>query len=169
MTTKEEIMLAEQLRSKEVLNSISTQPGVYKWYMTQATANSLNIPIEGCEYKENFGYFVYVGIAKNMRQRLDWHISQKHSKSSVKSGFLSTLRQTLCGLAQVPMDDEATTNSIIDQMSIEFMLCSSKDEAESIEKEIIHNATLPLNIMHNTHPFVKELKRLRSISKKLAL
>ncbi|DAB39947.1 MAG TPA: hypothetical protein CFH81_06950 [Sulfurovum sp. UBA12169] len=162
-------MLAETLRNKEVLNLISTDPGVYKWYMPQTLVDLLNVPMDGCEYKDGFGYFVYVGIAKNMRQRLDWHISQKHSKSSVKSGFLSTFRQTLCGLAKVPMDDEDTVNTIIDQMSIEFSLCTSKDEAESIEKEIIHSSTLPLNIMHNKHPFIKELKRLRSISKKLVI
>lgn len=162
-------MRAETLRDKEVLNLISTDAGVYKWYMPQTLVDLLSIPIDDCEYKDGFGYFVYVGIAKNMRQRLDWHISQKHSKSSVKSGFLSTFRQTLCGLAKVPMDDGDTVNNIIDQMSIEFSLCSSKDEAESIEREMIHSFTLPLNIKHNNHPFAKELKRLRGISKKLAL
>jgi excinuclease UvrABC nuclease subunit len=160
-------MLAKTLRDKKVLDLISTDPGVYRWYMPQSLVDQLNIPIEGCDYKNDYGYFVYVGIAKNMRQRLDWHISQKHSKSSVRSGFLSTLRQTLCGLARVPMDDEQTVNTLIDQMSIEFIICSSKDDAESIEKEIIHGSTLPLNIMHNKHPFVKELKRLRGISKRL--
>jgi len=53
-------------------------------------------------------------------------------------------------------------------MSIEFSPYSSK-EADFIEREVIHSSTLPLNIMHNKHPFVKELKRLRSISKKLEL
>ena len=162
-------MLAKILRNKEILNSVPTEPGVYKWYMPKPLAYSLSVPIEGCEYKEGSGYFVYVGIAKNMRQRLHWHISQKHSISSVKSGFLSTLRQTLCGIAKVPMDDENTANTIIDKMSIEFSICSSKNEAESIEQDIIYNCILPLNIMHNKHPFVKELKHLRSISKKLAL
>lgn len=162
-------MQAKTLRDKEALNLIPIDPGVYKWYMPQTLVEQLNIPIEGCAYKYNLGYFVYVGIAKNMRQRLDWHVSQKHSNSSVKSGFLSTFRQTLCGLAKVPMDDEQTVNSLIDQMSIEYSICISKEEAEFIEKEIINASILPLNIMHNTHPFVKELKRLRKISKELSI
>ncbi len=88
----------------------------------------------------------------------------------MKNSILAkNLRQTLCGVSKVPMDDENTLNTIIDQMSIEFTICSSKEEAEVFEKKIIHNFILPLNIKHNKHPFVKELKQLRSLSKKLVL
>jgi len=161
-------MQASTLRDKTILNTISTQPGIYKWYMSKDLAKALLVPIHECDYTDGLGYFIYVGIAKNMQQRLDWHVNQKHTQSTVKSGFLSTLRQTLSALAQVPMDDDSTVNNIIDQMSVEFEICESKEEAESIEKETMKNYSLPLNIMHNKHPFVKELKRLRSISKKKA-
>ena len=108
---------------------------------------------------------VYVGIAKSMRQRLVWHTTQKHFPSAVRSGFLSTLRQTLAGLAKVPMDDTETVNSIIDEMYVEFEYCISKEEASRLEKGYFQSASLPLNIMGNSHPFGKELKRLRKESK----
>jgi hypothetical protein len=162
-------MQAIKLRDKGILHSISTSAGVYKWYMPLILIDSLSVLIEGCEYKEDLGYFVYVGIATNMREKLNWHVSQKHSISSIKSGFLSTLRQTLCGLAKVPMDDEDNVNAIINQMSIEVDLCSSKHEAEIMERNIIKNFILPLNIMHNNYPFVRELRQLRSQSRNLAL
>ena len=161
-------MKAIDLRTKSIKETISTSPGLYKWYMSKELALTLNVPLDNCLHDTILGYFVYVGIAKNIQQRLDWHVNQKHTQSTVKSGFLSTLRQTLSALAQVPMDDESTVNDIIDQMSVEFEICESKEKAESIEKETMKNYSLPLNIMHNKHPFVKELKRLRSISKKKA-
>ncbi len=137
--------------------------------MPSELAQELRVPVDGCQYVEDQGYLVYVGIAKSMRQRLVWHVTQKHLPSSVKSGFLSTLRQTLSGLARVPMDDTDTVDRIINQMFVEFEYCESKEEAHSIEKECFQTYVLPLNIMGNQHPFTKELKRLRKESKSKAL
>ncbi len=154
-----------EIRSNDIQRDISTQPGIYRWYMSEILTSKLHVPIEGCEYKENIGYLVYVGIAKSMRQRLVWHTTQKHLPSAVRSGFLSTLRQTLAGLAKVPMDDTETVNSIIDDMFVEFEYYNSKEEASELEKEYFQTTSLPLNIMGNKHPFGKELKRLRKESK----
>ena len=77
-----------EIRNNDVQISISAQPGIYRWYMSESLADELNVPIQGCQYKENMGYLVYVGIAKSMRQRLlVWHTTQKHLPSSVRSGF----------------------------------------------------------------------------------
>ncbi len=154
-----------EIRDNDVQISISTQPGIYRWYMSESLVDKLNVPIEGCQYKDNIGYLVYVGIAKSMRQRLVWHTMQKHRASAVRSGFLSTLRQTLSGLAKVPMDDTDTVNGIIDEMFVEFEYCTSKEEALEHEKGYFQTTSLPLNIMGNPHPFGKELKRLRKESK----
>ena len=154
-----------EIRSNDIQKEIFTQPGIYRWYISEALASQLNVPIEGCEYRENMGYMVYVGIAKSMRQRLVWHTTQKHLPSAVRSGFLSTLRQTLAGLAKVSMDDTETVDRIIDEMFVEFEYCISKEEASQLEKEYFQSACLPLNIMGNTHHFRKELKRLRKESK----
>ncbi len=159
-------MKAINIRNRSQESTISTEPGLYRWYMPKGLVNMLNVPIHGCVYKEGLGYFVYVGIVKNMKQRLDWHISQRHTLSSIRSGFLSTLRQTLAALAHIPMDDEKTVNEIIDQMAIEYEVLPTKEDAEVLEKKVMKDFTLPLNIMHNDHPFRKELKRLRSVSKK---
>ena len=131
-------------------------------------AKVLKVPIDDCKYVKDQGYLVYVGIAKSMRQRLVWHVTQKHLPSSVKSGFLSTLRQTLSGLARVSMDKTDAVDHIIDQMFVEFEYCASKEEAH-IEQDYFHTYVLPLNIIGNRHPFAKELKRLRKESKAKAL
>jgi hypothetical protein len=154
-----------EIRNKNVQINISTQPGIYRWYMSESLADKLDVPIDGCQYEESVGYMVYVGIAKSMRQRLVWHTTQKHLPSAVRSGFLSTLRQTLAGLAKVPMDDTETVNSILDDMFVKFEYCVSKEEASQLEKGYFQSASLPLNIMGNSHPFAKELKRLRKDSK----
>ncbi len=158
-----------EIRDANIQQQISTQAGFYRWFMPSELAQELRVPIDECEYVEDQGYLVYVGIAKSMRQRLVWHVTQKHLPSSVKSGFLSTLRQTLSGLARVPMDDTGTVDHIIDQMFVEFEYCGSKEEAHSIEQECFQTYVLPLNIMGNQHPFTKELKRLRKESKTKAL
>jgi len=158
-----------KVRDSAIQKQISTQPGFYRWFMPSVLAQELKVPVDGCEYVEDQGYLVYVGIAKSMRQRLIWHVTQEHRPSSVKSGFLSTLRQTLSGLARVPMDDTDTVDRIIDQMFVEFECCGSKEEAHSIEKDCFQTYVLPLNIMGNQHPFTPELKRLRKESKTKAI
>lgn len=158
-----------EIRDISVQQQISIQAGFYRWFMPSELVQELRIPINDCKYIEDQGYLVYVGIAKNMRQRMVWHVTQKHLPSSVKSGFLSTLRQTLCGLAKVSMDDTDTVDRIINQMFVEFEYCNSKEEAHNKELDSLKNYVLPLNIMGNQHPFTKELKRLRKESKKKAL
>lgn len=158
-----------EIRDINTQLQISTQPGFYRWFMPSELAQELKVPIDKCEYRDSKGYLVYVGIAKSMRQRLIWHVTQKHLPSSVKSGFLSTLRQTLSGLARVPMDDTNTVDHIIDQMYVDFEYCESKEEAHRIEQDSFKNYVLPLNIMGNQHPFIRELKQLRKESKIKAL
>ncbi len=162
-------MKGVKVRDTAVQKQISTQPGFYRWFMPSVLIQELKVPIDGCEYIEGQGYLVYVGIAKSMRQRLIWHVTQEHRPTSVKSGFLSTLRQTLSGLARVPMDDTDTVDKIIDQMFVEFEYYGSKEEAHSIEQKYFDTYVLPLNIMGNQHSFTKELKRLRKESKTKAL
>lgn len=162
-------MRGNEIRDIAVQEQISVQPGFYRWFMPAELVQELSVPIDKCKYIEDQGYLVYVGIAKNMRQRLVWHVTQKHLSSSVKSGFLSTLRQTLSGLAKVSMDDTDTVDRIINQMFVELEYCDSKEEAHNKESDSLKNYVLPLNIMGNQHPFTKELKRLRKESKQKAL
>ena len=162
-------MKGNAIRDLHIQKQISTQAGLYRWFMPSVLVRELKVPIDDCEYVEGQGYLVYVGIAKSMRQRLIWHVTQEHRPSSVKSGFLSTLRQTLSGLARVPMDDTDTVNNIIDQMFVEFEYCDSKEVAHNIEKEYFETYVLPLNIMGNKHFFSKELKKLRKESKSKAI
>ena len=158
-----------KVRDLVTQSQISTQAGFYRWFMPLELVKELQVPFDGCKYIEGQGYLIYVGIAKSMRQRLVWHVTQEHRLSAVKSGFLSTLRQTLSGLARVPMDDTYTVDKIIDKMFVEFEYCKSKAEAQAIEEEYFQTHVLPLNIMGNQHPFTRELKKLRKESKTKAI
>ena len=81
--------------------------GIYFWFMRKEGYDALSsfITLQQLEYKfikiiDKFEYhLVYLGTAgtgkkreSNLRERLRWHINQAHSKSSVCSGTLSTLR-----------------------------------------------------------------------------
>ena len=98
-----------------------------------------NKKIRGVDY-----YYIYVGIAvkESIRDRLNWHINQHHTISSVKSGILSTLRQTISSLVAGNQFDEKTTNSLIDLLFVEYFPINleiksdkAKEKIENIEKK----------------------------------
>ena len=122
-------------------------------------------------------YCLYVGIAikESIRARLNWHVNQCHSESAVKSGTLSTLRQTLSSLAAGNQYDEAATNAIINQMVVEYHPVAHPINSEPARREILRieqeemaQHIVPLNIMGNYHailqPFLTELKKVRKAS-----
>ena len=123
-------------------------------------------------------YYIYVGVAINesIKDRLNWHVNQHHSKSSVESGFLSTLRQSLSSLVAGNQYDEIATNNFIDKLIIEYNDINlpihskeAKKELETIEKSEMKNNTLPLNIRDNKnviiYNYLKELSNCRKQSK----
>lgn len=85
--------------SREYLinTKLPKEGGVYRWYVTKEGAELLNVPLEGCSVKDDM-YLIYIGLSKNLSQRLKWHADDKHRPSSIKSGTLSVLRQKLCAL-----------------------------------------------------------------------
>lgn len=97
--------------------------GIYFWFMHpdgyKALSNFVAIePITPRYTKEINGVkydLVYLGTSgtgkegnSNLTKRLDWHINQQHSTSSVISGALSTLRQ---GLGSLLADDLIIPNT----------------------------------------------------------
>lgn len=188
-----QLIEAQKLRNSEHLSNIpNNMPGWYKWWVPEKTLkllldspyiskkyfsdllpNLTTEKINGIDY-----YYVYVGVAikESIRDRLNWHVNQHHTKSSVESGFLSTLRQTISSLIAGNQYDEEATNKLIDTMIIEYypvnMLIKSieaKEKIESIEKEELANNMLPLNLRDNKNSIVKsylnELSRARKQSK----
>ena len=91
------------------------------------------------------------------------------SNSSIKSGFVSTLRQTLSALL---VGEMVTSKEVVDhflrkEMKVEYEVCSNYKEREL---ELISKYDLPLNLKNNSkHPFYKKLKQLRKDSKKKSL
>lgn len=188
-----QFICAKKLRNVECLHSIpNDMPGWYKWWAPEKTLKLLlNSPyiskkyflellphltiknINGTDY-----YYIYVGVAirESIRDRLNWHVNQHHSKSSVESGFLSTLRQTISSLAANDQYDEKATNELIDTMIIEYYPVNmaiksekAKERIERIEKEELVNNALPLNLRGNKNnavkSYLKELSYIRKRSK----
>lgn len=188
-----QLIEAKKLRNIEYLHNIpNNMPGWYKWwapekalkllldspyisknYFSDLLPNLATKNINGINY-----YYVYVGVAikESIRDRLNWHVNQHHTKSSVESGFLSTLRQTISSLVAGNQYDEDATNKLIDTLIIEYypvnMLIKSieaKEKIESIEKEELANNMLPLNLRDNKNSIVKsylsELSYARKKSK----
>lgn len=186
-------VFAKVLRSREYLLEVpNDMPGWYKWWAPKDMLDKiLNSPyIENKYLKTVFPYlttkkicghnyyYIYVGVAikESIRSRLDWHINQKHSKSSVESGFLSTLRQSISSLVCGDQYNETETNNFIDNLIIEYYPINleikskdAKEKIEKIEKEEINKNVLPLNIRDNNNcilkEYLKELSKVRKNSK----
>ncbi len=184
---------AKLLRNKNELNKISkTFPGWYKWWADEISLKKLlNSPYLKNKYYSTLVsnlttkkinnktyYYIYVGVAikESIQDRLNWHINQKHSKSSVESGFLSTLRQSLSSLVAGNQYDEEKTNKFIDTLIVEYFpikeeikSIKAKEIIEGIEKKEINSNFLPLNIKDNRNillkDYLKELSKARKKSK----
>lgn len=176
---------ASSLRNHEELKMISSKPGYYKWWASRTELELILTSLEvsfseiekALEVKDGL-YCVYVGIAKkSMRGRLNWHINDPHTSSQVKSGTLSTLRQTIASIKSHNQYDKAATDSFIDKMFVEYFYIDSqiksnavKTELHTIEINLMSEYLRILNIQDNHHPLSRltknKLKQLRKESKK---
>jgi hypothetical protein len=142
--------------------------GVYYWYVSKIGAEKLGIDVSEC-LKEDDMFLVYIGLAKNINERLNWHLNDSHSHSSIRSGFVSTLRQTLSALL---VGNMVSSKEIVDEflrkeMKVRYEICQDYEDRES---KLIKEHNLPLNIRGNrSHPFYSTLKKLRKKSKETSL
>ena len=190
-------IVAKNLRNKDQLFEIpKDMPGWYRWWApkesVEALLNSVYIEkkyfdailpflttqiFDGMEY-----YYIYVGVAikESIRDRLDWHVNQHHTTTSVKSGFLSTFRQSISSLVAHNQFDENATNKMIDTFIIEYepvnlpiKSAGAKELIEEIEITEMLQHVLPINIKDNKNVVVKdflvELKKARKESKGVKL
>lgn len=179
---------ASLLRIKENLKRISDKPGYYKWWAKKEDVEMLlvklgiNITFEDIEHyiekKEGMDlYCIYIGIAEkeSIRNRLNWHVNQEHKPSAIKSGYLSTLRQSLSSLLSHNQKDEEVTNQFIDKLYIEYFEVDEETEGKlrEIEKEEMEKHLYILNIQGNHHSKIgeikKKLRKLRKAGKQKAL
>lgn len=173
---------AKALRHQDRLLAITTNPGLYRWWAkTESVKQLLNSKYLDEKYTRLLKHLtigtdelqsyhlIYVGISKSLRMRLGWHVNQRHRDSSVKSGYLSTFRQTLSSLLSKNQYDEKTTDKFINGLVIEYQENPSHKKVEVMEQEQIQEHHLPLNLRGNDDQlfkkFLTELHRLRKISK----
>lgn len=162
------VLDAKTLRHKEKLEQIEAKPGYYKWWAKKGELESilevLNIKLKDIvnviEKKDDI-YCIYVGIAakESIRDRLNWHINQGHSWSAVKSGTLSTLRQSISSVVAKNQRAEDETNLFMDKLKVEYYLKkdgeiknkNTEKELLDIEKSLLEKNLYVLNIKDNKH------------------
>lgn len=185
------IIPASTLRTPAGINGVSNScPGWYRWWAPKEALRQLL----GTHFNDLFPhltqgenqlaglYYIYVGVAirESIRARLNWHVNQRHTLSCVRSGTLSTLRQSIASLVGQNQLDENATNALIDQLMIEYFTAtdpikSLRAKAHLVQAEAQELVThaLPLNIKsnHNKHTqrFKQTLKAARSAAKQNAL
>ena len=155
---------------------IDKRPGCYRWWFKEEAAHQLLDQLPNIEWERiqkrvidaEVYYALYFGIAKDMRQRLKWHICQHHTPSAVKSGTLSTLRKTLSALLGIDMTlSEAAVNKFIDEnCMVEWEYTATKKEAEKIEKAELTKNYYPLNIQENPNLDKETKAALKDLRKK---
>ena len=158
---------------------ITKEPIVYYWWFKTACFSQLlslldeEIDNEKIVIKEinNEPYaLLYIGKGKNGHDRLiKYHIldSQNFHNIGVENGRLSSLRQTLCGLLQLPMSSsKLQINEFMDQnCCVEYQTCRI-DELDRLEHDKIRKNYLPLNYQNTKGILTSKHREILSQSKK---
>lgn len=158
--------------------SVNNCPGVYRWWFREDVAQRLLSNLPQVDTKRiskrmlddgNHCYWaLYFGISKNLKQRIVWHITQQHTRKSVESGFLSTLRQTISALLNQNMTkSQKSVNSIMNDCYWEWDYVATEEDADDIEtKELSQSLYIyPLNIAMNKTVSKEHLKCLTKLRK----
>ncbi|MDD6851035.1 MAG: hypothetical protein PUD64_02245 [Bacteroidales bacterium] len=169
-------VLKQQIQQKSC--KVPKSPGGYRWWFTKDDAQLLLKPFGGKinwskiqmrTFDDKPYYALYVGISKNLYDRLKWHIFQKHSQSAVNSGFLSTLRQTVSALLGI--DQTKSQNCVSALLERCYWEWETMPNPEMWEKDELQQNEYyyPLNLQNNQSfpkELQKELSRLRKYYKK---
>lgn len=162
----------ERLRQSD-FEGIPDGPGVYWWYFPQRYLELLGIAhhcnSEALQLRpaSNGKLCLYVGIAKSLRERIEWHAAQNVNQSALRSRWLSTLRFSIMALAKLDYDSgDAEINRLMDELDVSWTSTQGEPEAEAIESaELCGGFHFPLNIRNNhrleTARFVKHLQERR--------
>jgi hypothetical protein len=153
--------------------TITKEPIVYCWWFkTNCYIQLFSLLGKEIDYtrivtkeidKEIYG-LLYIGKGKNGHGRLiNYHIhdSQNFHNSGVENGRLSSLRQTLCGLLQLPMttSKELINNFINENCAIEYDVCEL-NQLDVIEHNKIRGNYLPLNYQSTKDILTKEHRKI---------
>ena len=158
-------------------SSVPSIPGYYIWWFdkegTDLIASALkdNASVKLFQKKKIRGriyYALYLGIAKNLLDRIKWHICQNHSCSSIKSGYLSTLRQSISAILKKDMSSsECKVNAFFDDHCYwEYFQTNDLQTAESEEIKELGKEYYILNIQKNKVVNKDTKTRLKQLRKK---
>ena len=171
------ITIRNKLQSR--MTVCSPTPGWYLWWCDREAAAGilgqleinlnelllLNKEIDGKNY-----IAIYFGISKKLSDRIKWHICQNHTEGSVRSGFLSTLRQTLSALLN---SDMSKSKHLVDKFMddncyLEYDNTVSHFAAKNKEKQELSRTDCyyPLNIS-GAKSTPEEIKNKLTILRKL--
>ena len=160
---------------------VDKRPGFYRWWFRKDAAEFLIknmtkwLPAKDKFLIQNFDgeeyIALYFGISKDMRTRIKWHASDKHKPSSVCTGFLSTLRQTLSALLEIPMteSEDAINNFLDDNCIWEWSYTDTHETARQVELNTLSPDSpfyYPLNVESNHTIHKDALKWLKQQRKK---
>ena len=155
-----------------------SSPGVYWWYFPLSALDQLGIAeladVSTLQLRStpDDKVCLYVGMAKNLAERVKWHAAQKLTPNALKSGFLSTFRLTLLALNDFDyLQGAGQIDRCFDALSIAWQATSTRDEAGILEHaELQGKCHYPLNIQGNRRPellvFVRHLKSSRRAYKR---
>ena len=169
-----------ELLREHQFSSIEKKPGYYRWWFKKEAAEQLIRELyewlpEADKFLTEVIYgeeyiALYFGISKNLKGRIKWHASQKHTPSAISRGLLSTLRQTLSALLKEKMSvSYETINEFMDENCIwEWEYSDTYADAQKVESDILRNQEhyYPLNIKENhtvNKDILKWLKGKRSL------
>ncbi|MCI0501952.1 MAG: hypothetical protein L0Y61_09465 [Epsilonproteobacteria bacterium] len=132
--------------------------GVYKHY----------IDIEGLKYLDDVHpttkeiaedgaivYLLYIGKATNLFDRFKWHLGMSNtSPKQIYVGRLSTLRLSYMANHRTIqcLSEQELLNKFMDKHT--YAQYMETEDFDLVEKQLINENDLPLNVKHNTqHPF----------------
>ncbi|MCD6654618.1 MAG: hypothetical protein LT067_07630 [Sulfurovum sp.] len=164
-----EIIPISEIRKN--IKDIPQLGGVYKHYVDKDGLAYLDgvyptkkeISIDGIEV-----YLLYIGKAKDLFERYKWHLGMTNtSHKSLLGKWLSTLRlsymanhKTIICLSEQDKLDEFMDKHTYTQYMI-------TEDFDGIEKQLIKENDLPLNVQDNSHEFVQtNIERRKAINAK---
>lgn len=154
-------MYQEKVKDIREKNKRYNIPVIYYWWFKESCFEELFKQLKGVtedgeikkkEIEGEFYGLLYIGKGKSAYDRLiGYHIldvSNYHfnKEQGIENRFLSSLRQTLCGLLGVPMfGNQQKINDFMDENCVVEWREVSLDKLETEEKEEIQKHYLPLN------------------------
>ena len=156
--------------------------GLYAWYFRNMPPV---VPVEDCTHFEEY-YLMYVGISPrkeggkgNLRKRIQTHFGKTLSNNASRSTLRLSLGCLLSEHMNLDIDLQRVSGRVHfndgERLLSEWMSQNAKViwcadcRPWEIEKEVIWQLYLPLNLDHNTqHPFYNDLLGLRKSRKNRA-